>query len=326
MRSKILGTGSYVPEEVLTNKQSENIVDTTDEWILERTGISERRIAPKGVGVSELSLPAAENAIKAAGLHASDIDLVIFSTITPDSMCPSAACWLQSNLNIGNCPAFDLNAACSGFVYGLQCSDAYLRSGLAKNVLLVGADIMTRVADWTDRGNCILWGDGAGAVVVGQSDDESGIIDTITYSNGSEGELILIVGGGSKLTPISEEDVKSNAHLLKMNGQGVFKTAVKNFSDVSLEILEKNGMSLGDLDLFIPHQANIRIIEAIAKRLNLPMEQVFVTIKKYANMSAATIPVALDEQIKNERIKKSDNILLAAFGGGLTWGASLLKW
>ena len=326
MRSKILGTGSYVPEEILTNKQIEKILDTTDKWILERTGISERRVAPKGVGVSELSLPAAENAIKAAGINASEIDLVIFSTITPDSMCPSAACWLQANLDIGNCPAFDLNAACSGFVYGLQCSDAYIRSGLAKKVLLGGGDIMTRVADWTDRGNCILWGDGAGAVVVGQSDDDSGIIDSITYSDGREGELILIVGGGSKLTPISEEDVKSNAHLLKMNGKGVFKTAVKNFSDVSVEILEKNGMSLNDLDLFIPHQANIRIIEAIAKRLNLPMDQVVVTIKKYANMSAATIPVALDEEVRSENIKKGDNILLAAFGGGLTWGASLVKW
>ena len=219
MRSKILGTGSYVPEEILTNKQIEKIVDTTDKWILERTGISERRVAAKGVGVSELSLPAAENAIKAAGINASEIDLIIFSTITPDSMCPSAACWLQANLDIGNCPAFDLNAACSGFVYGLQCSDAYIRSGLAKKVLLVGGDIMTRVADWTDRGNCILWGDGAGAVVVGQSEDDSGIIDSITYSDGREGELILIVGGGSKLTPISEEDVKSNAHLLKMNGR-----------------------------------------------------------------------------------------------------------
>lgn len=326
MRSKILGTGSYVPEEILTNKQIEKIVDTTDKWILERTGISERRVAAKGVGVSELSLPAAENAIKAAGINASEIDLIIFSTITPDSMCPSAACWLQANLDIGNCPAFDLNAACSGFVYGLQCSDAYIRSGLAKKVLLVGGDIMTRVADWTDRGNCILWGDGAGAVVVGQSEDDSGIIDSITYSDGREGELILIVGGGSKLTPISEEDVKSNAHLLKMNGKGVFKTAVKNFSDVSVEILEKNGMSLNDLDLFIPHQANIRIIEAIAKRLNLPMDQVVVTIKKYANMSAATIPVALDEEVRSKNIKKGDNILLAAFGGGLTWGASLVKW
>ncbi len=326
MRSKILGTGSYVPEEVLTNKQIEKIVDTTDEWIFERTGISERRVAPKGVGVSELSIPAAENAIQASGLQASEIDLVIFSTITPDSMCPSAACWLQANLNIGNCPAFDLNAACSGFVYGLQCSDAYIRSGMAKNVLLVGADIMTRVADWTDRGNCILWGDGAGAVVVGQSDDDSGILDSITYSNGRDGELILIVGGGSKLSPISEEDIKSKAHLLKMNGQGVFKTAVKNFTDVSLEILEKNKMSLSDLDLFIPHQANIRIIEAIAKRLNLPMEKVVVTIKKYANMSAATIPVALDEEVKGGKIKEGDKILFAAFGGGLTWGASLLKW
>ena len=176
-KANITGAGKYLPNNVITNYDMEKIVDTNNDWIQSRTGISERRVAPKGVGVSELSLPAAENAIKAAGINASEIDLVIFSTITPDSMCPSAACWLQANLDIGNCPAFDLNAACSGFVYGLQCSDAYIRSGLAKKVLLVGGDIMTRVADWTDRGNCILWGDGAGAVVVGQSDDDSGIID-----------------------------------------------------------------------------------------------------------------------------------------------------
>ena len=323
----ILGTGSHLPAEILSNSDLEKMLDTSDQWIRERTGICERRVTPKGMGASKISVPAALQALDSAGLTAKDIDLIITTTITPDTMCPAAACWIQAEIGADRAAAFDLNAACTGFVYGLQAADAYIRSGLARNVLLVSVDIMTRVTNWSDRNSAVLWGDGAGAVVLGPGEDgRKGVMYTRVYSDGRDGELILMVGGGSRLSPITANDAEIQAHTLKMRGQETFKVAVRCLIDACIEALEKNHMTVDDIDVFIPHQANIRIIEAVAKRLGLPMERVIITIHKYGNMSAATIPVALDEWVRAGKIKRGDNLLIAAVGGGLTWGAALVEW
>lgn len=325
--SVILGTGSYVPERVLSNADLEKMVDTSDQWIRERTGISERRVANPDEATSHLSLHAANQALEAAGVSAEEIDLIIVTTLTPDTMCPAAACWLQSHIGAHRAAAFDLNAACTGFVYGLQAADAYIRSGMMKKVLLVSADVMTRMTNWEDRGTCVLWGDGAGAVVVGASENgRRGVVDSRVYSDGSGGELILVPGGGSRFAPITADDVHNKEHLLQMKGQETFKTAVRYFLGACKETLERSGLTLDDIDVFIPHQANLRIIEAVAKRLELSMDKVVITINKYGNMSAATIPVALDESVREGKIRSGDNVLMAAFGGGLTWGAALVEW
>lgn len=326
-RSVILGTGSYVPEKVLTNADLEKMIETTDQWIVDRTGIRERRVAPPDAAASDLSVHACREALDAAGMDPKDIDLIIMTTCTPDSMCPAGACWLQAQLGAERAAAFDMNAACSGFVYGLQAADAYIRSGIMKNVLVASVDIMTRVTDWSDRSTCILWGDGAGAIVMGPTENgRRGVIDSRIRTDGNSADLIVIVGGGSRLSPINAEDLRSRAHLLKMRGQETFKTAVRHFTDVCVESLEQNGMTIKDVDVFIPHQANIRIIEAVAKRLGISMDRVVVTIDKYGNMSSATIPVALDEWVREGKIRRGDNVLMAAFGGGATWGAVLVEW
>ncbi len=326
-QSVILGTGSYLPERVLSNTDLEKMVDTSDQWIRERTGISERRVAKPEEATSHLSIRASTQALEAAGVDAGEVDLIIVTTLTPDTMCPAAACWLQSHIGAKKAAAFDLNAACSGFVYGLQAADAYIRSGMAKTVLLVSADVMTRVVDWEDRSTCVLWGDGAGAVVVGASENgQRGVMDSRTYSDGKEGDLILVPGGGSRFAPMTPEDIHDKEHLLQMRGQETFKTAVRYFANVCKETLDRSGLTLDDVDVFIPHQANLRIIEAVAKRLELSMDKVILTISKYGNMSAATIPVALDEAVRTGKIKSGDNVLMAAFGGGLTWGAALVEW
>lgn len=325
--SAILGTGSYVPEKVLTNADLEKMVDTSDQWIRERTGIRERRVAGPEVAASDLGLPAAKNALEAAGMDPKEIDLIICTTFTADTMCPAAACWLQAGIGAHQAAAFDLNAACSGFIYGLQAADAYVRSGLMRNVLLVSVEVMTRVIDWSDRGTCVLWGDGAGAVVLSAAQDgRKGIIDSLIRSDGRDAELILIAGSGSRLSPITPQAVQNHEHTLKMKGQETFKTAVRCFTEVCVETLERNGMKLSDVDVFIPHQANLRIIEAVAKRLKLSMDRIIVTVDKYGNMSSATIPVALDEWVREGKIRRGDHVLMAAFGGGLTWGASLVEW
>jgi 3-oxoacyl-[acyl-carrier-protein] synthase-3 len=325
--SVILGTGSYVPEKVLTNADLEKMVDTSDQWIRERTGIRERRVAAPEVAASDLGLPAAKSALEAAGMDPKEIDLIICTTFTADTLCPAAACWLQAGIGAHQAAAFDLNAACSGFIYGLQAADAYVRSGLMRNVLLVSVEVMTRVIDWSDRGTCVLWGDGAGAVVLSAAQDgRKGVIDSIIRSDGREAELILIAGSGSRLSPITPQAIQSHEHTLKMKGQETFKTAVRCFTEVCVETLDRNGMKLSDVDVFIPHQANLRIIEAVAKRLQLSMDRIIVTVDKYGNMSSATIPVALDEWVREGKIRRGDNVLMAAFGGGLTWGASLVEW
>ncbi len=323
-RSMIMGTGSYVPEDIITNQELEGLVNTSDEWIKTRTGITERRRAAPEMAASDLAVRAARPALEAAEIGPDELDMVIAATITPDTSCPSAACWVQNRLGAKNAFAFDVNAACSGFVYGLTVADQFIRSGTAKRVLFVGVELMTRVVNWQDRSTCVLWGDGAGAVVLGPNENGRGILSSHLYADGANGETLVVGGGGSKVSPITHETVDQDLHTLKMNGQETFRFAVRAFADVCVEALEHNGMSADDIDLFIPHQANIRIIDAAIKRLKLPMERVMVTIHKYGNTSSASIPVALDEAVREGRIHEGDMVLLAAFGGGLTWGANAL--
>ncbi|MFQ5913044.1 MAG: beta-ketoacyl-ACP synthase III [Nitrospinota bacterium] len=322
----IIGTGSFIPDEVITNNDLEKIVDTSDEWILTRTGISERRKAKPDMATSDMAVPAARQALEAAGVSPEELDLIIVATITPDTYCPSAACWVQYHLGAKRAFAFDINAACSGFVYGLAVADQFIRSGSAKRILFVGAEIMTRVVNWQDRSTCVLWGDGAGAVVVVPAEDGRGILSSHLHSDGKNGKTLLMAGGGSRVTPITRETVDRDLHTLKMNGQDTFKLAVRAFIDVCTEALEHNALTPGDIDLFIPHQANIRIIDAVAKRLNVPTEKILVTIHKHGNTSSASIPIALDEAVREGRVQTGDTLLLAAFGGGLTWGATALIW
>ncbi|MFQ5693000.1 MAG: beta-ketoacyl-ACP synthase III [Nitrospinota bacterium] len=324
--SMIVGTGSYVPQEVITNGDLEKMVDTSDEWIVTRTGISERRKASPEMTTSELAVPASLQALEAAGVSADELDLIIVATITPDTYCPSAACWLQNRIGANRAFAFDVNAACSGFIYGLTVADQFIRTGSAERVLFVGAEIMTRVINWEDRSTCILWGDGAGAVVMGPAEDGRGILSNHLHSDGRNGEALVMAGGGSRVTPIRRETVDRDLHTLKMNGPDSFKIAVRSFTEVCNEALNHNGLTAETIDLFVPHQANIRIIDAVAKRLTIPSEKILVTIHKYGNTSSASIPIALDEAVREGRVRPGDKLLLAAFGGGLTWGATTLIW
>lgn len=321
-----MGTGSYLPEKVLTNYDLEKIVDTTDEWIRTRTGIRERRTAAPHESTSDLAEPACRQALEAAGLTPQDIDLLMVATITPDTYCPSAACWLQNKLDARRAWAFDINAACSGFIYGLSVAEQYIKTGAARNILFASAEVMTRTLNWQDRASCVLWGDGAGVVVISAANDGRGLLSTHLHSDGRLGEMLQLPGGGSRTTPINTESVAKDLHSLRMMGPDSFKVAVRSFSSVCEEALNHNGLTVDDIVLLIPHQANIRILEAVARRLGLPMEKVFITIHKYGNMSSATIPVALDEAVREKRIKRGDKILLAAFGGGLTWGSAVINW
>ena len=326
IRARIVGTGSYLPEKILSNHDLEKIVDTTDEWIRTRTGISERRIAEAGTNTSDLALIASQRALEAAGLTPKDIDLIVMSTITPDSACPSASCWLQAKLGAPQAAAFDVVAACSGFIFGLSVAEQYIRTGQFHNILFASAEIMSRTVNWTNRESCVLWGDGAGAVILQPTEEERGVLSVHLHSDGTHGDKLLLPGGGSMASPISHETVAADRHTLKMEGPDSFKVAVRAFTDVCREALEYNCMSVDDIDVFIPHQANIRIIDAVAKRLEMPTEKAVVTIHKYGNISAATIPIALDEAVREGRVKKGNHLLMAAFGGGLTWGAALARW
>lgn len=325
-RMRIVGTGSYLPERVLRNEDLERMVETSDEWIRSRTGIVERRIAEPHMATSDLALPAAQRALEAAGLSSQDLDMILVATITPDTYCPSAACWLQDRLGASQAVAFDVNAACSGFIFGLSVADQYIRSGSARHILFVAAEVMSRTVNWRDRSTCILWGDGAGAVVLAACEDGRGVLSTHLHSDGSRGAMLLMTGGGSRATPISHQTVDQDLHTIKMQGPDSFKIAVRAFGEVCLEALAHNGLRPEDISLFVPHQANIRIIEAVAKRLSFPPENIYVTIHKYGNISSATIPIALDEAVREGRLREGDKVLMAAFGGGLTWGASALVW
>ena len=316
--SRIVGTGSYLPEKILTNRDLELAVDTTDEWIQTRTGIRQRHIADDGEKTSDLALKASRSALDAAGIAAADLDLIIVATTTPDVVFPSTACFLQAKLGARSCPVFDVQAVCSGFVYGLSTADQFLRSGQYRNALVVGAEIYSRILDWSDRSTCVLFGDGAGAVVL-RHDTAPGILSTHLHADGAYTNMLSVPGTvcGGKAT---------GRPLLQMDGAGVFKFAVKALDDLVEEALAANGMQKSDIDWLVPHQANIRIIQASAKKLGMSMEKVVVTVDRHANTSAASIPLALDEAARDGRIRAGQHVLLEAVGGGFTWGAALVKW
>jgi len=324
-RARITGTGSAVPDKVLTNLDLEKMVDTTDEWITTRTGIKERRIAAEGEYTSTFATRAAEKALAMAGVKAEELDLIIVATITADFPFPATACLVQNNIKAVNAAAFDVSAACSGFIYGLSMADKFIRTGSAKKVLVIGAEVLSRIVDWTDRNTCLLFGDGAGAVVVEACAGDYGILSSHIHSDGSYWELLYQPGCGSRNPPV-QKTLDDKLIYMVMEGNEVFKLAVRAMEDVANEALAANGMSTADIDLFIPHQANRRIIDAIGKRLDLTEKQVFINLDRYGNTSAASIPLALDEAIHASRIKEGDIVLFDAFGGGLTWGSALLRW
>lgn len=320
----ILGLGCYLPARKLTNKDLEKIVDTSDEWIVTRTGIRERRVAPNEFAASDLGVEAAKAAIKDAGLKPEDIDLIITATVTGDMAFPSTACIIQDKIGASNSAAFDINAACSGFIFGITTAKQFVDAGLYKNVLVIGTEKMTSLVDWTDRSTCVLFGDGAGACVIGKSKDRQ-IVSCFIGCNGSGSNLLRLPAGGSRI-PATEETVKNKLHFLKMEGNEVFKLAVKVMADAANKAAVKAGLLCSDIDLLIPHQANMRILMAVAKKMGLPEEKIFFNIAKYGNMSSASTAVALAEANKEQRIKKGDNVVLVAFGAGLTYGAVVIKW
>lgn len=309
MGSKITGIGMYVPERIVTNFDLEKIFDTSDEWITTRTGIKERRIADEWIKASDLAFEASKIAIQEAGVTEKDIDLVIVATSTPDNVFPSTACILADKLGLRNPMAFDLSAACSGFIYGLTLADSFIKSGKARNVLVVGSEVFSKLIDWTDRTTAVLFGDGAGAVILSKSDDGSNILSTVMKSDGSHGNLLQCQVGEK----------------LKMHGRETFKQAVKSMESTSLKAINKAGITKDDIKLIIPHQANIRIIQALAEKLEVSLEKVYSNIHKYGNTSAASIPIAMYEAYKENRFERGDYLLLTAFGGGLTWGSIVLR-
>lgn len=321
----ILGIGHYVPEKVLTNFDLEKMVDTSDEWITERTGIKQRHIAEAGEATSDLSLKAAEKALADAGVAAEELDLIIVATASPDHAFPSTACLVQDRIGAKNAAAFDLSAGCSGFVYSLGVASQMIKSGLYNKALIIGAETLSRIMNWKDRNTCVLFGDGAGAAVVGVVDDGYGVLGIDLGADGSGGKYLYQPAGGSR-KPASEETVANSEHTIHMNGQEVFKFAIQIMGKTAKTALANAGMKAEELDMLFPHQANLRIISSAAKRLKMPMEKVWVNVDKYANTSAASIPIALCEAQAAGALKKGDNILLVGFGAGLTWSAIVLKW
>ena len=316
-RARIIGTGSYLPAYALTNAELEQRVETTSDWILERTGIRERHIAAEGELTSDLALYAAQQAIEAAGIDAAEIGLIIVATTTADRIFPSTACILQAKLGIVNgCPAFDVQAVCSGFVYAVSVADQFIRSGQVKTALVVGAETLSRITDWNDRGNCILWGDGAGAVVL-RASEQPGIINTHLHADGRYQDLLYVDGGVS----LGSE----GACYMRMAGNAVFKMAVNTLDAIVDETLAANGLAKSDIDWLVPHQANIRIIQATAKKLGMSMDNVVVTVDRHGNTSAASIPLALDSAVREGKIKAGELVLMEAFGGGFTWGSVLVR-
>ncbi|MGB4811101.1 MAG: beta-ketoacyl-ACP synthase III [Methylophilaceae bacterium] len=311
--SKILGTGSYLPEKLLTNADLEHMVDTTDEWIFTRTGIRQRHVAAEEEFTSDLALKAAQNAIASAGISANDIDLIVVATTTPDKIFPSVATMLQRKLGIAGCPAFDIQAVCSGFIYALATADNFIKVGAAKCALVIGAETFSRITDYSDRSNCILWGDGAGAVVL-QASEAQGIISTHLHADGNYENMLHVPRKADGKDTIS------------MEGNAVFKMAVNTLDQIVDETLSANGMEKSDIDWLVPHQANIRILQATAKKLDMSMDRVVVTVSEHGNTSAASIPLALDVAVRDGRIKRGEIVLMEAFGGGFTWGSALIRY
>ncbi len=324
-RGGIIGTGSYIPDNIVTNRDLEKIVETSDEWIVTRTGIKERRIADPDMATSDMATIAARRTIQDAGLSPEDIDLIIVATVTPDNNVPSTACIVQYNIGAINAAAFDLNAACSGFIYGLATANQFIASGMYKNILVIGAESLSRFTDWKDRNTCILFGDGAGAALVGRVEEGYGLLSQYLGADGSGGKLLKIEAGGSRM-PASLETVEKGLHYFYMDGSEVFKFAVRIMASASEEAVRLAGLTNDDIDFLVPHQANIRIIEAARKRVKLDNDKVYVNLDRFGNMSAASIPVALDEAVKLGTINKGDKVLVVGFGGGLTWASALMKW
>ena len=325
LRTVILGTGSELPSKVMSNLDLEKLVETSDEWITTRTGIKERRILEEGKGTADMAYAASVRALKDAGIEASDLDAIIMGTVTPDYPFPSSACVLEDMLGARGVFSFDVNAACSGFLNALSVADAFIRAGRIQKALVVGSDALSRLLNWHDRGTCILFGDGAGAVVVGASNDGNrGILSTRLRTDGSFVKTLYVPAGGS-LRPASAETVERNEHTITMNGKEVFKVAVRSMEEISRAVLEEAGVGVDEVSLVIPHQANHRIITALAARLGVPMEKVVVNLDRYGNTSAASVPVALDEARREGRIRSGDVVLLNAFGAGFAWGAAVIR-
>ncbi|AVP96752.1 3-oxoacyl-ACP synthase [Ahniella affigens] len=320
--SRIIGTGSYLPDKMLTNDDLAKIVETSDEWIRERTGIRQRHMAVEGQTTGDLAYEAAIRALDAAGVKPEELDLIVLGTTTPDIIFPSTACLLQHRLGANGCAAFDVNAACSGFVYALGVADKFVKTGAAKKALVVGAETLTRMLDWNDRGTCVLFGDGAGAVVL-TADDETGILSTHLHADGGYKHLLYNPVGVS--SGFKQNEPNCGVRVL-MTGNEVFKVAVKTLDAVVEETLSANGLDKSSIDWLIPHQANLRIIQATAKRLDMPMDRVIVTVDRHGNTSSASVPLALDEAIRSGRVKRGELLLLEAFGGGFTWGSALLRY
>jgi len=318
MYSKIIATGSYLPEKILTNKDLEKTVDTSHEWIVERSGINQRHIAAQDELASDLATKAAQRAIETAGLSPSEIDLLIVATTTPDMVFPSTACIVQSKLGISGSPAFDVQAVCCGFVYALNIADLFIKSGQASNALIIGAEVYSRILDWNDRTTCVLFGDGAGAVVLSSS-EEPGILKTKLHADGSFRDKLCVPGW------VNAGEI-SGSPMVTMDGGTVFKFAVKVFEQTARELLDEANLSIDDVDWFIPHQANIRIMESTAKKLNLPREKLIATVDHHGNTSAASIPLALDEAVQAGQVSRGDLLLLEGVGGGFTWGGALVKY
>ena len=321
----IIGTGSCLPDKIVTNQDMEKIVDTTDEWVKTRTGISERRMTDENTATSDLATVAASRALENAGLGPEEIDLILVATVTPDVMFPSTACIVQDNIGAINAAAFDLEAACSGFLYGLAVAENFIKTGYYKNVLVIGAETLTKLVDFTDRNTCVLFGDGAGAAIVSEVPEGYGILSSYIGADGKGGKLLTVPAGGSRI-PSSVESVLNRLHYVKMDGKEVFKFAVKIMGDAAEKALEKCGLDKEDIDFLIPHQANRRIIDASIKRLKMPNEKVYINLDKYGNMSSASVAVAIDEASRKGLLKDGDTIVLVGFGGGLTWGSAVLKW
>lgn len=321
----ILGVGSYLPERIMTNVDMEKIVDTSDEWIRSRTGIEQRHIADEDTATSDLATKAALRALEDANVSAEEIDLILVATITPDMLLPSTACIVQDNIGAKKATCFDLGAACSGFLYGLDVAKQFIATGVYNKILVIGAEAMSRILNWKDRNTCILFGDGAGAVVLGATEEGKGILSMVTGSDGAGAKLLKVPAGGSRM-PATIETVENALHTVQMDGSEVFKFAVRTMGRASKEALEKSGHGLSDIDYLVPHQANIRIINSAAKKLKLDMDKVHINLNKVGNMTAASIPVALDEAVKTGKIKKDDIVVMVGFGAGLTWGSCVIKW
>ena len=326
LRARIIGTGSSLPNRILTNAELEQMVDTNDEWITSRTGIKQRRIAAEGEFTSTFAVEASRRAIEMAGISAEELDLIILGTVTPDFPFPATACIIQHEIGACKAAAFDISAACSGFVYGLSIADKYIRCGIAKKALVVGAEVLSRIVDWSDRNTCILFGDGAGAAVVEATESDNGILSTHIYSNGSFWETLYQPGCGNRNPASSERTIDERLFFIKMDGNDVFKHAVRAMEEAAFAALRANELSPSDISMFIPHQANRRIINATAKRLGLSEDKVFVNLHNYGNTSSASIPIALDEANRSGRLLTGDIVLLDSFGGGFTYGSALMRW